>query len=130
MAENNYTYLDIPEKIIVPATEWIDVVEKSVSRHGVLWTNPRYVGDNPNFPKKKKAQQSAAAEPEEGIADGVQPSQSDARPKKNLRPLLIYGMCVTCVIEMAATETEWPRGQESRAELQVNLETFKKPVRK
>ncbi|CEP16772.1 hypothetical protein [Parasitella parasitica] len=58
---DTYTYSDIPEKIIVPTSKWIETVKNSTAKHGVKWINPHYVGDNPDFPQKRSNEESSTA---------------------------------------------------------------------
>lgn len=38
-----YTYSELPEKTIVPTSEWEKAVESHLVKHGVQWANPRKV---------------------------------------------------------------------------------------
>ncbi|CEP11478.1 hypothetical protein [Parasitella parasitica] len=111
---NDYTYSDIPEKIIVPTSKWIESLQNSTAKHGVKWINPHYVGDNPDFPQKKNNEESSttvrnsAANSEDSNNEGAEKLLVNAVKEQCLS--IMFGMLRIPAIEVGSVVMELLKG--------------------
>ncbi|KAG1440529.1 hypothetical protein G6F56_011882 [Rhizopus delemar] len=86
---DTHTYSEIPKKIFIPTSEWKDIVQSSIAKHGVRWISPRYVGDNPEFPKRSSDKRRGSAGENNKTTNEDASSDGADTPRKRKRVVFI-----------------------------------------